>query len=72
MFNFNLGQWNLVPFFGDRHLFLEPVPDPIRNLTLAARILIWPDGGIHAAIGGEVFLFLFNYFLLRGLLLTGF
>ncbi|KAG0650106.1 WSC domain-containing [Hyphodiscus hymeniophilus] len=38
---------------GDRHLFLEPVPDPVRNLTLAAGVLTWPDGGIHAVIDGE-------------------
>ena len=39
---------------GDRHLFLEPVPDPVRNLTLAAGILTWTYGGIHAVINGEV------------------
>jgi hypothetical protein len=39
---------------GDRHLFLEPVPDPVRNLTLASGILTWPYGGIHAVINGEV------------------
>ena len=39
---------------GDRHLFLEPVPDPVRNLTLADGILEWTYGGIHAVINGEV------------------